>query len=122
VGEQLEVTPSGIRRVAGALEEVVDRLDSELTALANEIGGQDDPFGGDDIGSLIGMCYQAIHDMAMDSYSANLDELDAHVEALHDLANGYETAENAGTEATGEVGKNVQALDVTVNRVRQILG
>lgn len=122
MGEQLDVTPAGIRRVAGDLEKAIDKLDSDLAALANEMDGQSDPFGGDDIGSLIGMCYQAIHSMAMDSYSSNIEELDAHVEALHGLADGYETAEYAGQDAATEVGKHVQAAGLEVNRVRQVLG
>ncbi|MEV5706710.1 hypothetical protein [Actinoallomurus sp. NPDC052274] len=122
MGEQLDVTPAGIRRIAGELEKAVDKLDSELEALANDMTGQSDPFGGDDIGSLIGMCYQAIHDMAMDSYSSNVEELDAHVEALHGLANGYETAEYAGKDAATDAGKTVQAAGLEINRVRQVLG
>ncbi|REE97123.1 WXG100 family type VII secretion target [Thermomonospora umbrina] len=105
---ELQVDPGDIRKAAGELGKVIDKLDQDLTTLESDLAGFGEPWGGDDIGMLIGMCYQGIHDLAMECFAGNLDELEAIAEDLEKMADNYQGSE--------------ELSDIEVNRVREILG
>ncbi len=99
----LEVDAEALRTAADNLEDAVGRMDADLSALEAVAGNYQDACGSDDIGMLISSCYQAIYEMALDSYSANLDELIAYAEDLDAMADTYDTTEQANVDAFGTI-------------------
>ena len=105
---ELRVTQDDLRRAAGLLGQAIDRTDADLAALEADLAGFGQPWGGDEIGMLIGACYQGAYDMALECFTTNLDELDGFAEDLETMADTYQGAEDLSR--------------IEVNRVREILG
>jgi hypothetical protein len=95
----LEVDPESLRTAADGLEEAVGRMDADLATLEADAGNYQAACGSDDIGMVISSCYEAIYEMALDSYSANLDELVTFAEDLDAMADTYETTEQANEDS-----------------------
>ncbi|GAA2423146.1 hypothetical protein GCM10010191_38840 [Actinomadura vinacea] len=108
MGNELRVSRDDLRRAATMLGQAIDRMDADLSALEGELGGFGQPWGGDEIGMLIGACYEGALDMAMECFGTNMDELDGFVEDLEKMADNYRGAEDLS--------------EIEVNRVREILG
>jgi hypothetical protein len=105
---ELDVNPERMRNAAGGMKSASDTLQTHFDNFQQDLTGQSDAFGDDDLGSLIGGCYQAIHELAFGSYNDNNGAMKDHVQNVHDLADGYDQSEQA---STGEV-----------NNVRSVLG
>ncbi|MFA1538474.1 WXG100 family type VII secretion target [Actinomadura monticuli] len=105
---ELRVSEADLRKAAARLGQAIDQMDQDLAAFKGELSGFGQPWGGDDIGMLIGACYQGAYDLAMECYDSNLDELDGFAEDLEEMADNYKDAEDLS--------------EIEVNRVREILG
>jgi hypothetical protein len=99
-----EVDPERVRTAADGIEEVIGRMDDDLAALEADAGNYQDACGSDDIGTVISSLYEAIYSTALDSYSANLDELVTHAENLDAMADAYETTEQASAGSFDRLG------------------
>lgn len=108
MSDELDVDPERMRSSAGGIKSALDTLQGHFDGFQQDMASQSDAFGDDDLGSLIGGCYQVIHDLAFGSFNDNNGAMKDHVQGVHDLADGYDQSEQA---STGEV-----------NNVRQVLG
>jgi hypothetical protein len=95
----LEVDPESLRSAADGVEQALERMDGDLAALEADAGNYQDACGSDDIGMVISSLYEAIYGTALDSYSANLDELVTFAEDLDAMADTYEVTEQANEAA-----------------------
>lgn len=95
----LDVDPESLRTAADRLEAAVERMDADLAALEQDAANYQQACGSDLIGTAISSCYEAIYQMALDSYSANLDELISYAENLDTMADTYDTAEQSNEAA-----------------------
>ncbi|WP_131737604.1 hypothetical protein [Actinomadura roseirufa] len=72
-----------------------------------ELGSFGEPWGGDDIGSLIGGCYQAILGIFEECLGDNADGVAEHAEGVQEMAQVYRESEDTS--------------HLEVNRVRELL-
>jgi hypothetical protein len=105
---ELDFDSERIRRSGEGINSSARQMKAQLQAFKSELESQGEPWGNDDLGSLIGMFYQAICEIAMESYDDNVADLEVHGEGVTAMAANY---------AQGE-----QKNEVEVNRVREILG
>ncbi|HZL73952.1 MAG TPA: hypothetical protein VFB83_01135 [Propionibacteriaceae bacterium] len=56
--------------------------DAALSGFIAELEGFGQPWGDDTLGSLIGLSYQGIFEVAMDCFASNLDLIDEYAERL----------------------------------------
>lgn len=108
MADELDVDPERMRSSAGGMKTASDTLQTHFDGFQQEIAGMSDAFGDDDLGSLIGGCYQAIHEVAFGSYNDNNGAMKDHIQGVHDLADGYQQSEQVSTD--------------DVNNVRSVLG
>ncbi|WUI01178.1 hypothetical protein OHR68_04970 [Spirillospora sp. NBC_00431] len=108
MGDELRVSDADLRRAADRLGRAIDQMDGDLQAFKGELAGFGQPWGGDDIGMLIGLCYQGAYDLAMDCYDSNLDELDSFADDLEEMADNYKGSEDLS--------------EIEVNKIKEILG
>ena len=106
--DELDVDPELMRGSAGGINTAPDTLQTHFDSFQQDMESQSDAFGDDDLGSLIGGVYQAIHELAFGSYNDNNGAMKDHVQSVHDLADGYDQSEQASTD--------------DVNNVRSVLG
>ncbi|TDD75656.1 hypothetical protein E1293_28170 [Actinomadura darangshiensis] len=103
-----EVDPEGIRSSGIGIGTSAQQLKSDWEAFQAELAGFGEPWGDDDIGSLIGGCYQAIYEVAAECYGDNLQAMEEDAGVVQYVADSHAAAEQ----------HNV----VEINRVRDVLG
>jgi hypothetical protein len=108
VAAELQVDAEDIHRAGGGIASSAQSLRAKVQSFQAELQGYGAPWGNDDIGSLIGMCYQAIYEAAMECFADNIGELNGHAEGVKAMAATYREAEDTSA--------------IEVNRVRDILG
>lgn len=82
------------RRLSAAAEHFV----GALTAFQAELAGFGQPWGADDIGTLIGAAHDEVSTWAFECYQAALDEIVAAGADLSGMAAAYDAAELANAD------------------------
>jgi uncharacterized protein YukE len=103
-----EIRPETLRTAANGLKDSGDRLTQEWSNLLSTVEGMGDPFGGDDIGMIIGESYYAVQDQADESFSGAAEDLGALAEKLVTMADNHEKAEQ---QMAGDVNAVSTALN-----------
>lgn len=104
---EVKVSTGRIRSAAAELKAVAEDLTEAARAFQAEVSGFGAPWGGDEIGMLIGVAHDAIFQAALECFAENAKELSEHAEGLRRVAKTHDQAENANL--------------VYVNRVREFL-
>ncbi len=102
--EGFQVEPEAIRDGGSGIRDAADQLRARLGAFQGELAGFGQPWGNDDLGSLIGMCYQAISDVAMECYQRNIEELGYMGEGVEIMADNYEDADASTVDRFSGIG------------------
>lgn len=99
MSDGFETQPASLRDAGGLMGKAAEALEKEWTALDAKVQGMGDIFGDDDVGGLIGMSYQAAHEIAQENLTSVMEALGGFGEGLTDMAQNYEDAESALTES-----------------------
>ncbi|MDG4821381.1 hypothetical protein O7635_05870 [Asanoa sp. WMMD1127] len=91
--EGFQVEPAALRASATGLDDVVDQFADALERFESTIAGFGEPWGGDEVGMLIGELYLGIHDLAMSCFESNGELLGQFAHGLHMMADNFEAAE-----------------------------
>jgi uncharacterized protein YukE len=102
-----EIDVAGLRRAASQLDAAVDDLDDLIDRFDDQLSSLGDCWGGDDVGSLIGMCYLPGYDTAMACFDNNLEAMADYPELLEQMATEYEQADEASAQGAQDVGRNL---------------
>lgn len=94
-----ESEPGVLRDSGGVLQKASEALQEAWGALDAKVQGMGDIFGDDDVGGLIGMSYQAAHDIATENMTSVIEALGGFGEGLNDMAANYEDTETALAES-----------------------
>jgi len=89
----VNVDPESLRRAGRDLDVAVDEVDALVGRLDAQLAGQVPPWGSDDLGFLIGLCFQGAFDLALDSIEANADELSVYAGRLIAMGDSYDGVE-----------------------------
>lgn len=87
------IDPQALRQAASALDAAGERLASEWSALVGTVQGMGEPWGGDDIGMLIGISYQAVQGVADESFTSAAEDLSGFADKLTTVADNHERNE-----------------------------
>jgi len=85
--------PEAVRGGGNGIQDSAEALRARLAAFQGELEGYGQPWGADDIGTLIGLCYQAISTVAMECYQANIEEIAGYGEGVGLMADSFEKVE-----------------------------
>ncbi|GIF12664.1 hypothetical protein [Actinoplanes teichomyceticus] len=91
----LHIAPESLQASGRRLGAVAHRFASALTAFQAEIAGFGQPWGSDDIGSLIGAAHEEVSSFAYECYQSALGEIAAAGADLSGMALAYSAAEEA---------------------------
>jgi hypothetical protein len=103
-----EIDPQSIVSAGDGIVSAAQRIRNEVSMFQAELAGFGQPWGNDDLGSLIGMVYESIAELAMDCYNTNTDEIDEIGGLTRMMGANYLATEQNNTDQA--------------NRYRQILG
>ncbi|MFI0405713.1 hypothetical protein [Actinomadura sp. 3N508] len=105
---ELRFDSTQIQRSGDRIQISANELKSKLEAFTSELEGFGQPWGADEIGMLIGMCYQGIYEAAMECFQGNIEDMSAVGDDVKVMAATYRESEDLSK--------------IEVNRVRDILG
>ncbi|MEU5881170.1 hypothetical protein [Spirillospora sp. NPDC047279] len=103
-----EVDPELIQNAGEGIRSSAEQLRSDWEAFQGELAGFGQPWGTDDIGSLIGGCYQAVFEVAVECYQENILSMTEQAESVTMVGQNWTAAEQSNV--------------TEVNRVRDVLG
>jgi uncharacterized protein YukE len=84
--------------IGGSAKEILgtgDSLARDVAAFRGQAEALADAFGGDDLGSVLGMIYQIISEAAFESFEDNADGLGEIGHNLQGMADDYSAVESA---------------------------
>lgn len=94
----VDIRPDELENAGRRLSDVAARFGDALAAFQAEISGYGQPWGSDDIGSLIGAAHDEVSSFAFECYTAALDEITAAGEDLVGMAEGYRSTDIAAAD------------------------
>jgi hypothetical protein len=106
--ERISVDPEGIMRAGNGISSAGQVINQELMRFQGELASFGEPWGNDDIGSLIGTVYGVISDLAFETYAGNADEVQEIGALTQQMGQNY---------ADNETG-----IESGINAYKQILG
>jgi hypothetical protein len=93
-----EVSSTSLRQSSSQMNGAVESADATLQGFMGQLESHGEPWGNDDLGSAIGMIYQAALAMVMNCLTSNLDTVDGYAERLGIAADNYDDADNAASQ------------------------
>lgn len=98
---EIEIDPETIIDAGDNILASAQRIRSAVSAFNAELAAFGAPWGGDDLGSLIGMVYEMIRDLALESYDGNLVEIEDIGKLSRVMGMNYQETERAIAEQLG---------------------
>lgn len=102
-----EVDPESLRATDERIGSVFEAALSDFQRMETELGASDAPWGGDDLGMLIGEIYQGAYAMAMNCLYSNLDTMGAYSVRLATVAEAYDATEESILRQLGQIGSSL---------------
>ncbi len=101
--ETLNVDLDSLDRGGEALFRVAETLSARWSELSGQVQAMGDIFGDDDVGSLIGVSYQAAHQVADESFRSVIDSLAGFGSGLALMAKRYADTERQIADRFGRL-------------------
>jgi hypothetical protein len=101
---ETEIYTDDLRRSGADLARVAEDLGNRFQGLMNGVSGLGAAFGNDDIGMIISESYNAVQQIAQESFTSIMESLQDFGTGLHRLAEDFERTEQdnvAGFDAMG---------------------
>ncbi|WP_018657417.1 PE domain-containing protein [Actinomadura flavalba] len=100
-----EVSVEGVRSAGNEMRAVADRLAAAVRTFSAEVQGYGEPWGGDDVGMIVGAAHGAIFQAAMECFEAGAEEMGAAAQAVTEIAANYERMEETNTLYVNRIGE-----------------
>lgn len=98
MGDEFQVETTSLRGAGTGLTSAAERIQQQWEGLKSTVEGMGELFGDDMVGSLIGMSYGIAQQMADESFTSAIGELQFFGEGLGIMADAYEqTDQGVGT-------------------------
>lgn len=106
----VDVDSTSMRQAKINIGNSAQETDAALSAFVAELESHGEPWGHDDLGSLIGLSYQGIFDAAMECFNTNLDVIDEYAENLGTAADEYDRTDQQAADQTQRAQANLPDL------------
>ncbi|GIF11787.1 hypothetical protein Ate01nite_18190 [Actinoplanes teichomyceticus] len=94
----MRVDPDALMASGDRIISAAQRIRGELVAFQSQLAAFGQPWGNDDLGSLIGEVYHAIYELAVDCYTENTGEIDEVGATTRVMAVNYLDTEESNTD------------------------
>ncbi|WP_146174802.1 WXG100 family type VII secretion target [Umezawaea tangerina] len=92
--------------ISGSADQLLgmgEALGKEVESFRSQVDALADAFGGDDLGSALGMIYQIVSEAAFDSFADNAEGLSEIGQNLQGMADDYSTVDTANSDMFREL-------------------
>ncbi len=100
----MNVDPDGVAASGRLIGLSGKQLSAEVARLVAELSGFGEPWGDDDIGSLIGLAYNEIRDLTFEVLAGNIDEMLEHADDVQEMAEAYRSTDETSAENLSAAG------------------
>lgn len=90
----LEITPESMHQSAGDMDAVKDQIQALIDKFNGKVGEYADAFGGDEIGSLLGMAHEACTGALNDCVTTNIEELAQFGQNIREMADSHQATDD----------------------------
>jgi hypothetical protein len=97
VNDSFSVDADRMRDAGDNISQSSQAMSGSVSQFEAQLASYGDAFGGDDLGSLIGMVYGVIHDLAMDCFETNIADTQEAGETVTAMANNFSNTEDNTT-------------------------
>jgi hypothetical protein len=105
--QNTELYPEELRRAGNDLGRIAQDLGTRFNNLISAVNGLASPWGGDDIGMLIGESYNAVQEIAQESFASVMESLEDFGVGLIDFAEAATRAEQDITSDFDGIGRQL---------------
>ncbi|MEV0156931.1 hypothetical protein AB0H57_24815 [Micromonospora sp. NPDC050686] len=98
-GGGFEVRPEALRDAGHTLSDVAQGFLADLDGFEAQLRGYGEPWGGDDIGSLIGVAYTEVAAYLFDCVASAGEEIGSAGEDVSGMADAYERVDEDGADS-----------------------
>jgi|RhiMethySRZTD1v2_1073278.scaffolds.fasta_scaffold2180012_1 hypothetical protein len=106
----MDVDSGSLRQAKINIGQSAQDTDAALAAFVAELESHGEPWGNDDLGTMIGLSYQGIFDAAMECFNSNLDVIDDYAESLGNAADEYDRTDQENADLTQKAQANLPDL------------
>ena len=99
-----QVDPESLRATDDQIGSVFQSALADIERLEAETAAEDAPWGGDDLGTLIGEVYQGAYAMAFNCLYSNLDTMGDYSHQLSVVADAYDAVEQEIAQQLARIG------------------
>lgn len=110
MGETKQNDPEALRQSGSDLSDIGGRMESTWQGLKDESDGMGDPFGDDMVGGLIGAAYQAVMQVADESFVTGAMDFLGFGDGLNTAGEVHSANEDAGVQDAELTGQQVEGL------------
>jgi len=89
----IEISAGALRQSADQMTTAISGADATMDAFEGQLSSHGEPWGNDDLGSVIGEIYKGAHAMIMNCINSNLDTMDGYAQRLGAAADNYDDAD-----------------------------
>ena len=101
--KEIDVDTESLRQAKVLIGGSTGETDAALSGFIAELERFGQPWGDDTLGSLIGVSYQGIFEVAMDCFASNLDLIDEYAERLGAAADEIDATDTQQAEVLDRV-------------------
>jgi hypothetical protein len=95
--DDAEIHPEHVFSRGGRIRSAAAQSKAQNVSFQQELDGYGQPWGTDMVGSLMGLCQQAISAVAMQSFTANAAAMDDYGARAQAMAGNWQQAEDTNT-------------------------
>jgi hypothetical protein len=95
--DDAEIQPQHVYTQGGRIRSAAAQQKALNASFQQELDGYGQPWGTGMVGSLMGVCFQAISAVAMQSFTSNAAAMDDHGARVQALAGNWQQAEDTNT-------------------------
>jgi uncharacterized protein YukE len=90
----LEITPESMHKSATDLDAVKDQIQALIDKFNGKVEEYADAFGGDEIGSLLGIAHEACTGALNDCFTTNIEELVQYGQNIREMADDHQATDD----------------------------
>jgi uncharacterized protein YukE len=105
----VEVSHEAMHKSAGDMDAVKDQIQALIDKFNGKVAEYADAFGGDEIGSLLGIAHEACTGALNDCFTSNIEELTQFGQNIREMADDHQATDD-------EIAKGFEQLLGELNR------
>lgn len=90
----LDIDPESMKQAADELDAAKEEVQGLIDQFNGALEQFADAFGGDEIGTLVGMAHQACTEVLNECFTSNIEELTAYSETVREMADNHRSADD----------------------------